>query len=72
MNALSPFKFSIGEDAVTLKQLGGEEDIDVSNFTEIKSIEHINSLSFGSCTSFVLKRDRSSNQILLLGFEYPR
>lgn len=70
--ALSPQKFSIGEDTVSLTEWSGEDDMDVSNFTEIKSIEHINSLSFGSCTSFVLKKERSSNQILLLGFEYPR
>ena len=71
-NALTPRKFSIGEDTVSLTQLGGEEDIDVSNFTEIETFEHLYSLSFGFCTSFVLKKERSSNQILLLGFEYPR
>ena len=70
--ALSPFKFSIGEDTVQLTELSGYDYIDVSNFTEIKSIEHINSLSFGSCTSFVLEKERASNEILLLGFEYPR
>ena len=71
-NALSPFKFSIGKDTLELTDISGYDTTDVSNFTEIKSIEHINSLSFGSCTSFVLNKQRDTNQILLLGFEYPR
>ena len=71
-NAITPYKFSIGEDTLALTDISGYDTIDVSNFTEIKSIEYISSLSFGSCTSFVLDKQRYTNQILLLGFEYPR
>ena len=48
-----------------------ESSNDPSNYTEIKSWERINSLSFGSCTSVVLDKMYGSNEVLLLGFQYP-
>ena len=68
---MRPRNFKVGIDNVELKQLSGYEDMNLTYSIEIKKFEHINSLSFGSCASFVLKKKRDPNQILLLGFEYP-
>ena len=57
---------------VELKQLSGYEDVNLSDSIEIDTFDFINSLSFGSCASFVLKKKREANKILLIGFQYPR
>ena len=53
-------------------EIGGDTSRNPSNtYSEIKSWEQINSLSFGACQSFVLKKKRGADEILLLGFVYP-
>ena len=68
-SALRPQIFNIGGDQVQLDKYPHTNE---ENNTEIKTFEFMNSLYFGWCTSFVLKKERDTNKMILLGFEYPR
>ena len=62
-SVLKPIAFSINGDTVIKDNFDKDE-----NHTEIETFDKINSVVYGRCSSFVLKKPRYANEELILAF----
>ena len=67
VTAKTPNQVQIGKESLALNQIN-----DAYKSEEVELIDVIKSSWYGSCINFVLKKPRRANEVLLVGFQYPR